>query len=147
MYKHILVAVDASEPSKRAVALAAGMARNADAKLTLLHVIRDIPVPEGLLEMADVEKIVGVRGDLLVLVGNKILKEAKGIAAKNGKREVETVLGDGDPATEIMATAKSVGADLIVIGTRGLSKLKGALLGSVSRKLSNLSPINTLIVK
>jgi len=147
MFDNILVAVDASDPSKRAVEMAAKMAALTDAKLTLLYVIRDMQVPETLLAMADVEKMVGVRGDLLVFVGEKVLREAKSIARKNGRRQVETVMEEGDPATKIIELAESRGCDLIVLGTRGLSKLKSALLGSVSRKVSNLSPIHTLIVK
>lgn len=146
-YGHILVAVDASEPAKRAVARAARLARGTGARLSLLHVVRHMQVPERLLDMADVEKITGVRGDLLVLVANKILREAKGIAAENGLREVETGFVDGDPATRIVEHAKDLGADLIVLGTRGLGKIRTAFLGSVSRKVTNLAEVDVLVVR
>ena len=76
-FRHILVAGDSSPSAKRAVAVAARLASQAGAKLTILHVMRKMQVPEELLDMADVEKIVGVRGDLLVYVGNKILRAAQ----------------------------------------------------------------------
>jgi nucleotide-binding universal stress UspA family protein len=146
-YAHILVAADASDPSRRAVARAARIARRKGARLTVLHVIRDMQVPERLLDMADVERMVGVRGDLLVFVANKILREAKEIAAGNGMRECELAHLEGDPASRIVEHARAIGADLIVVGTRGLGKLKAAFLGGVSRKVSNLAETDVLIVK
>jgi nucleotide-binding universal stress UspA family protein len=146
-YAHVLVAVDASEPARRAVARAARLAKGSGARLTLLHVIRHMQVPERLLDMADVEKITGVRGDLLEMVAGKILREAKGIARENGLRECETAFVDGDPATRIVEHARAEGADLIVLGTRGLGKVRTAFLGSVSRKVTNLAEVDVLVVR
>lgn len=146
-FRHVLVAGDSSPSAKRAVAVAARLASQTGAKLTILHVMRKMQVPEELLDMADVEKIVGVRGDLLVYVGNKILRAAQEIAAANGYRRAETVLGDGDPAGVIVAEAEARGADLIVVGTRGLGTLKTTLMGSVSRKVANLADTNVMVVK
>jgi nucleotide-binding universal stress UspA family protein len=146
-YRHILVAVDASEPAKRAVARAARLARGSGARLTIVHMIRQMQVPERLLDMADVEKITGVRGDLLEMVAGKILREAKEIAAANGLREVGTSFLDGDPASGIVDRAREIGADLIVLGTRGLGKIRTAFLGSVSRKVTNLSEFDVLVVR
>lgn len=144
---HVLVAADASNPSRRAVARAAVLARAAGTKLSIVHVVRDMQVPEALLDMADVEKIIGVRGDLLVYVGNKILREAREIAAANGKREADMQLVEGDPAQAIVEHAKAIGADLIVLGTRGLGKLRSTILGSVSRKVANICDLDVLIVR
>lgn len=145
--KNILVPVDSSKASKRAVEVAADLAQKYGAQLTLLHVMRDAPVPESLLTMADVEKMVGIRADLLEFVGNKILKEAKDIAKAGGIDKPVAKLAEGDPATAIIKEARIYSADLIVMGTRGMGELKSALLGSVSRKVSNLAETNVLIVK
>lgn len=143
----ILVPVDASKASMRAVEIAADMAARYGARLTILHVIRDAPVPESLLTMADVEKMVGIRADLMEFVGNKILKEATDIAKTAGIDRPVAKLAEGDPATAIVKEARINSADLIVMGTRGMGELKSVLLGSVSRKVSNLAETNVLIVK
>ena len=53
----------------------------------------------------------------------------------------------GDAATEIIDYAKERKVDLIVAGSRGLSQVRGWLLGSVSRKLVHYAPCSVLIVK
>ena len=54
---------------------------------------------------------------------------------------------EGDPATEILRYSEEIKADLIVTGSRGLSKWKRLLLGSVSNKIVSESKVSTLVVK
>lgn len=147
MLNHILVATDASGPSNRAIKLAADLAARYDATLHLLHVIRDMDLPPDLKKMAEVEEIQGARQDVLEFVAKKILNDAKDRARSGGAKRIETAIGAGDPASAIIAEAKARQADLIVMGTRGLGQIKGALMGSVSRKVSNMSGINLLMVR
>jgi len=146
-FKGILAAVDGSEPSNRALETAAQMAAAQGDKLYLLYVVRDMQFPQSLSRMAEVERMVGTRSDVLNFVADKLLKEAKKEAQKHGAKDVETLSREGDPAGEIAAAAKEKGAGLIVIGTRGLGTVSGALLGSVSRKVSNIAEQNVLIVR
>lgn len=146
-FKGIVVAADGSEPAGRAVQAAARMAAAEGTPLYLLHVVRDMQFPQALSRMAEVERLVGSRQDVLNYVADKILKDARELAKKEGAKNVETVTANGDPATQIIATANDKGADLIVMGTRGLSGVAGALLGSVSRKVSNMADQNVLIVR
>lgn len=147
MIKSILVATDASATSNRAVDLAADLANKYDASLNILHVIRDMQLPPELRNMAEIEKIEGARSDVLRFVANKILTDAQERAKKQGAKKIHTETGEGDPATAILDHAKQQSADLIVLGTRGLGQVKGMLLGSVSRKVTNLSEISTLVIK
>lgn len=146
-FKGILVGADGSEPSMRAVEVAARMSAADGTKIYLLNVVRDMQFPQSLSRMAEVERLVGTRSDVLNYVADKILKDAKEVAKKAGAKSVETVIGNGDPATCIIEMAKNKDAELIVLGTRGLSGMAGALLGSVSRKVSNLADQNVLIVR
>lgn len=143
----ILVATDGSEHSRRAIVRAAGLAGAAGQPLYILNVIRDMQFPQALSRMAEVERLVGTRSDVLNYVAQKILKDAKQQAKKAGAKSVELVTANGDPATCIVDTARSRGADLIVVGTRGHGSMAGALLGSVSRKVSNLADQDVLIVR
>jgi nucleotide-binding universal stress UspA family protein len=147
MLKNILVATDASPASNRAINLAADMAAKYGAALHLLYVVRDMQLPPELKKMAEVEKIVGARMDVLTFVGEKVLNEAKARAENNGAENVKTQIASGDPATAILEQAKEHSVGLIVLGTRGLSEVKGMLMGSVSRKVANMSEINCLIVR
>lgn len=147
MLKQILVATDASPASNRAINLAADMAGKFDATLHLLYAIRDMQLPPELKKMAEVEKIAGARSDVLDFVGRKILSDAEARAIRRGAGTVKTALEHGDPATVILRYAKRRKVDLIVLGTRGLGQVKGMLMGSVSRKVTNLSDINCLVVR
>lgn len=147
MLKQILVATDASPASNRAINLAAEMAGKYDATLHLIYAIREMQLPPELKKMAEVEKIVGARSDVLDFVGKKILGDAEARAVKRGAGDVKTSLEHGDPATAILRYAKRRKVDLIVLGTRGLGQVKGMLMGSVSRKVTNLSDVSCLIVR
>ena len=79
------------------------------------------------------------------LVSDRVLLEAKAVAEAAGLTGVETVSADGDPAQQIVATARSIGADLVVVGRRGLGGLDEILLGSVSQKVLHRSPTDVYI--
>ena len=147
MINSILVATDASPPSNRAVTFSADLASKYGAMLSIVHVVRDMQLPSELRKMAEVEKLAGERQDVLAFVGRKILDDAEARAVKKGAKKIKLILGKGDPANEILKQAKKSDCDLIVLGTRGLGKVQGMLLGSVSRKVTNLSGINCLVMR
>jgi nucleotide-binding universal stress UspA family protein len=147
LFNGILVAVDGSDASQRALETAARMAAAQGEPLYLLYVIRDMQFPQALSRMAEVERMVGTRSDVLGFVAQKLLKQAKADARKIGAKTVETMTREGDPASQITATAQEKEVGLIVMGTRGLGSMTGALLGSVSRKVSNIAEQHVLIVR
>jgi nucleotide-binding universal stress UspA family protein len=146
MIKHILVASDASPAATRAVRMAAQIADKFDARLKILYVVRDMQLPPEIKRMAEIEKIQGDRDTIMKVVAESALKDAKAQAQRDGATDVSTRVASGDPANEILRAAREEKADLIVLGTRGLGEVQGMLLGSVSRKVSNLLPGNCLIV-
>ena len=147
MIKSILVATDASPAANRALALAVEMAVKHEAALEIVYVIRDLQIPDNLRDMAQVMNMADARGDVMMFVAEQVLKDARECAANGGVGKVGTYVGKGDPAGAIIAQARRRESDLIVLGTRGLSTTEGALLGSVSRKVANLSKTNCLIVR
>ena len=147
MIKKILVATDASAASNRAVSMAAYMAACHESELLILHVIRDMQLPTLLKKAPELEEFANKREDILRQVAETILHEAEARARKGGATRVQTAIGTGDPASSIIGFTKRRNIDIIVVGTRGLGKVKELLLGSVSRKITNKAEANCLIVR
>ncbi len=147
MIKKILVATDASAASRRAVSFAARLSVQHEAEMLILNVIRDMQLPEELKEAPEFEDFLNARDDLMRQAADQILKNAKQKAKKDGARNVQTAIGSGDPATSVAGFARRRNVDLIVVGTRGLSKIKAASMGSVSRKLLDLTDVNCLVIR
>jgi nucleotide-binding universal stress UspA family protein len=74
------------------------------------------------------------------------VEEAETFLAKRGI-EAEAVLGQGDPADVIVDLAKERGADLIIVGHRGLNPAERLLLGSVSTKVVHRAECDVLVVR
>ena len=147
MIKKILVATDASAASNRAVSMAAYMAVCHEAELLILHVIRDMQLPTLTKKGPELEDFANAREDIMRQVAESILLEAEVRAQKDGANKIQTAIGSGDPASSVIGFAKRRNIDMIVIGTRGLGKIKGVLMGSVSRKIANSAEANCLIVR
>ncbi|NCF35729.1 MAG: universal stress protein [Gammaproteobacteria bacterium] len=147
MINKILVATDASAASGRAVSFAAQLAVIHEAELLILNVIRDMQLPDELKNAPEFESFNNTRDDLMRQAADRILDEARKKAKKAGAKKVQTAIGSGDPATSVAGFAKRRKVDLIVVGTRGLSKIKAASMGSVSRKLLDLTDVNCAVIR
>jgi nucleotide-binding universal stress UspA family protein len=139
MFKLIVVALDGSVHSLKAVDYARELAEKHDSKLILLHAFHstsDLRGSEGFNQM------VGKRKQM----GEEIIKDA---CKRLGQVsfEVEEDLIEG-PATEaIVSVVEARNADLVVMGTRGMGALKGLLFGSVSTKVTHYAPCSVLVVR
>lgn len=81
-------------------------------------------------------------------IADRLLQDAAAVARTSGVEKVETIVAEGDPADEILALAgKSKKVDMIVMGSRGLSDLRGMLVGSVSHKVCHLAECSCVLVK
>ncbi len=147
MISKILVATDASAASSRAVSFAARLSIHHEAELLVLNVIRDVQLPDELKAAPEFEAFNNARDELMREASDRILGAAKKTARKEGVKKVQTAIGSGDPATSIAGFARRRKVDLIIVGTRGHSKAKAASMGSVSRKLLDLTEINCLVIR
>lgn len=140
--QHTIVAgTDGSATAERAVREAASLARSTGARLVLVSALSDLhPYRERLQSSA--------REDLIDLgkVSEQVLQRAAD-AVSGDDLEIETVSRQGDPAEVLIDVAEEQGAQLIVLGDRGLGAVKRFLLGSVSNKLAHHAPCNVLIVR
>ena len=147
MLKNILVAIDGSEASTNALELAIELSKKFGAGLHLMHVVREMQVPLNPGLMQAYEKVERQRHDLLKSASEQLLNQSKRVAESKGITALQTNIGFGDPASAIVKYADKNQMDLIVIGSRGLGQVERLLMGSVSRKLSNMTKVNCLIVK
>ncbi len=147
MFKKILVAIDGSKSSTNALEAAAELTASSGGKLHILHVVREMQVPltPGLMDAY--EKLQRQRHDILSSAGEQLLNQAKRSVEARGIDAIKSDIGSGDPASAIVDYAARNKVDLIVIGSRGLGQVKGMLMGSVSRKVSNITKAACLIVK
>lgn len=151
MANRILVPIDGSDHGWKALDLAVELARNRDAEIVVFHAVPYEPLPEGLREFAKVEGInlqeenalfhAGRQiGDALTRTGEKRVRDA-------GYESVSSRSAEGRPARAIVDSAEAIDAEMIVMGSRGFSDAAGLLLGSVSHKVSHLTPCTCILVK
>ncbi len=141
-WKKLCCPVDFSPNSESTLRVAAALARELGADLTLLHV-RTIPgssIPEGLLEPT-AESAGDVSGP-----ADRQLAPWKAMAETLGAARVESATSIGDPAQEITTFARRGGFDAIVIGTHGRTGLKHMVLGSVAENVVRTAPCVVLSV-
>ena len=139
--KAILVPVDGSDPSVRALKLADELARPTDAKLIVLHVFdswNEIMAAFSLKDGKDLD-------DMVERVSAKRIEES--IERAKPARPVERMVRVGAPASEIIACAEKERPDMIIMGTKGRSTLQELLVGSVSLKVLHRSPVPVTIVR
>lgn len=146
--KHILVAVDGSEHSTKAVDAAAIIASAVGAKLSLVAVLPSLAEMADELEpYARAENLLNELPRLLGSMQPAFLEPAAARARAKRVSEVALETTTGNPATEILAMARDKSVDLIVVGSRGRGRLSGLLLGSVSQKVAAHAPCSVMIVR
>ena len=145
MIRKILVAIDGSEHALRAARLAADLAKKFEAALHVVQVVSPPLVTKELEEFAHAERI-----DIATSQGiasQYLLGPAESIAQAAGVRTVLTDVLTGDPAERLLDYARDQKIDLIVLGRRGLGRVQGLLMGSVSFKVNSLADCPVLTVK
>jgi nucleotide-binding universal stress UspA family protein len=141
-FKNILVAVDGSKESDKAIEVAAELAQKFEAKITLLHVVN---VPEPGQVPGTSEKPDKAIRDRLIEEGKKILGRA--IQTTRRKAVASEKISFGYPADTIVKEASALNADLIVMGSRGTTGIRRIMLGSTAEKVLRWSSVPVLIVK
>jgi nucleotide-binding universal stress UspA family protein len=155
MFKKVLVPLDGSEHSLKALEFAVQIAKKFGGKITLIHVYsvidRPIIVPEPttltpagfpVMTSAEISKVV----EAARKAANRILADGEQ-KAKAEEVEVEKILIEGHTVQEIVRTAKEGTFDLIVIGARGISKIRELLLGSVTDGVIHHASCPVLVIK
>lgn len=139
MFRQIVVAIDGSEHSSRALEYGKHLAEYEGARLWLVHAY---PHTSDLRGYEAYDRLISER----TKVGQVILDEAREILGDT-TLEVREELLEGPAAEGILRVAEARNADLIVMGTRGLGTLGGLLLGSVSSKVVQHAHCPVMLVR
>jgi nucleotide-binding universal stress UspA family protein len=139
LFEKILVPLDGSEHSLKALKVAVQIAQKFNGKITLVHVysiggLASYPTP--VHEFIEAIRKVGTG---ILADGEKRVK-AEGV-------QVETLLLEGHAVEQIVKTCREGKFDLVVMGARGLSRIKEMLLGSVSDGVTRHAHCPILVVK
>ncbi|MGA9412142.1 MAG: universal stress protein [Roseobacter sp.] len=138
MFNCIVVAIDGSEPSHRALKAACQMAKAFSSEVHLVHALENKAVEA---------PVAGVAWTTSNSNGEKVLTDAVAEANDMGITPSSTTTGEGDPFEEIMTIAQLYSADLIVTGRRGLGNISGLFAGSTSQQIAKHADCAFLSVK
>ncbi len=168
----IVIADDGSAHAVAALDLAIELALKFEARLTIVHVYTHDHPPAELRHLVEVEHLAGtVRSEethtsvlavakdnigeeeplpeerLIAVLAEQIINNAVSKAKESNVKDVSSETRSGDYANSILEVAREKNADMIVMGRRGLSNLKGLIFGSVSQKVSQRADCSVLTVK
>jgi len=140
--KKILVPVDGSEYSQKALLKAKELGLKFGSEITILTVVNFLKgtmYDNNLTYKEDFTTLAIQRGEKILEKSHNLIKDYPGT--------VNTIYKSGDIADEIINMAQKGGFDLVVIGSRGLGTFSRALLGSISTKVVHNIGVSTLVVK
>ena len=141
--RRILVPIDFSENSKKALRYAQSFAEQFGAGLDLLHVVEPTIRPEGYMIMP-----AALEGRTVARMNEREQQLANLRRREIGKRiKGETIVHMGKPSREIINLAKAKKVDLIIIATHGYTGMKHVLLGSTAERVVRRAPCPVLVVR
>jgi nucleotide-binding universal stress UspA family protein len=145
MFKSIVVGTDGSDTATDAVRQAVELAGAVGAKVNVVSAYEPVPAQRLAQERReapeDLQWAISPREDVDATLG------AAAEVARAAGVDVEVFPRQGDPADAIVDVAEESGADLIVVGNKGMTGAKRFLLGSVPNKVSHHAPCSVLIIR
>lgn len=149
MYQSILVPVDGSSHAEKALQVAAQLAKGTSATLHLMTVAEFPPDNIGLFTGGTAEPFSEEDREKLAAgmkeEAHKAIDKARAAVDLAGT-EVKEVVRQGRPAELITGEAEALGVDAIVMGSRGVSDVRGMVFGSVSHKVSHTAGCTVITV-
>jgi nucleotide-binding universal stress UspA family protein len=136
MFKRIMCAVDFSADSLEAFRVAAEMARPHSASLHLLHVIEAQPVTPAGVEIRIIDEANAAMEKLVASAGPSL----DGLA-------LTTEVTSGLASVEIVEHARQWKADLVVLGSKGITSLEEIIVGSTAENVLKEAPCSVLVVR
>ena len=141
VFTNILVSIDGSDASQRALIRAVEEAKVWNARLHVIYVVET-----GLFSSLPADNTVEIMYRVLEKEGNGVLEQAKKYAADTGVTAI-THMKQGHAGSEIVTLAEKEKTDLIMIGSHGKSQADRLLIGSVSTYVVTHSKVTTMVVR
>ena len=141
MFTKILVPVDGSDNSYRALDAALILSEKLGSNITVLHVMEEVPITH-----IESQKLLSELLENYKKENQDILSKCTEIARKKGVT-INTILLQGNPASKILDFSKKEKYDIVIMGSRGLGKFKELILGSVSSKIVHHSSCEVLLIR
>jgi nucleotide-binding universal stress UspA family protein len=141
MFSNLLVALDGSEASQRALIRAVDEAKLWNARLHAIYIVET-----GLFSSLPYDNTVEIMYRVLEKEGEAILERAKKFGAEKGVTVI-THMKQGHAGSEVIALAEREKSDLIVVGSHGKSNTDRLLIGSVSTFVVTHSKATTMVVR
>jgi universal stress protein A len=138
MLKKILVPIDFSRSSQKALHYAISFAKQFSAEICLLHVVETVPTPE---------VVVAESGILNVRLREEAKKELSDWRKEIPHAAVKTAIYDGIPFREIVRAADERNTDLIILGTQGRTGLSHLFIGSTAERVVRHAPCPVMVVR
>ena len=147
MFDSIVVGTDGSESASIAVQRATALAAMTSATLHIVYGCRSVLLGNVAMAASTGAPVVDVEqvNRSIALEGEQVCEHAASHARRQGVG-VEIHVVNADPADALVGVAVDVGADLLVVGNRGMSGARRFVLGSVPNKVSHHCPCSLLIV-
>jgi nucleotide-binding universal stress UspA family protein len=139
----MLIAVDGSEHSNRAIEAVGALASKTVQRQVVLLNVREAPLLLGDLPSLSLDQI----DDAQKRQQDEVLAAALAHAQACGLTIGSTRRAQGQAAAEIVRVAAEIGADQIVLGTRGMGALGSLFMGSVAQRVVHLAGVPVLLVK
>jgi nucleotide-binding universal stress UspA family protein len=145
LFNKILIGLDGSNPSKIALKYAANLAFEQNAELYILTVVPPLPVAP--FDETQLDYRPEMQEVFILDYEKQLIKTVEDLKKTHSGLKSNPLLKEGNPATKIVETAKSIQVDLIVVGNRGTGDILTWMLGSVSRQVTESCTVPVLVVK
>jgi nucleotide-binding universal stress UspA family protein len=141
VFTNILVSIDGSDASQRALVRAVEEAKVWNARLHVIYVVET-----GLFSSLPADNTVEIMYRVLEKEGSKVLEQAKKYATEKGVTVI-THMKQGHAGSEIVTLADKEKTDLVMVGSHGKSQADRLLIGSVSTYVVTHSKVTTMVVR
>ena len=145
--KQVLVAIDLSEDAKAALLWACRFAESTHARLVLLHVVHDPASSPGFYRLSNQSRLRPMQEVAELMMAEFLADMINTYPELDALKSAETLFVEGLPPGRIVETADELNAELIVIGSRGMTGLPHLMLGSVAERVVELATLPVVVVK
>ena len=147
MFNTIVVGLDGSEASNKAMGIACDLAQKYNSDIHVVHTPQPQTVAFAMGAVAGYHAVTTMpSADEIQAACDKVLSQGEAVAEQYSVKIKQSHMERGDPAGQIIACAENHGADLIVTGRRGLGSAGSLLQGSTTQRVNHLAKCACLSV-